>query len=190
MNDDDNAFLQAMADVKPLSQDRVMHNTSRYDKKDYAHKRFIAENHNNDDNPFVDSTMKPVGPNDIIQYKTAGIQNAVFRRLRLGQYACDDQLDLHHHTVAQARQSLHAFLQNCVKHHHRCILILHGKGGREDQKRSVIKSHVAQWLEDSPLILAYHSAPSNKGGAGAVYALLKQSEEAKQYNREYFDTRK
>lgn len=183
---DDNAFLNEMADVTPLKQDRVNISSIQSKTETHLHRRIAAESHAVDSNPLTDSTVNVVGPNDIIAYKRPSIQNNVFRNLRLGKYGFDDRLDLHNHTVAEAREALYQFLQKCIKHEFRSILILHGKGGREGQKQAVIKSHVAHWLEGTSEVLAYHSAPSNQGGAGALYVLLAKSADAKQRSRDKF----
>ena len=49
-----------------------------------------------------------------------------------------------------------------------------------------IKSYVNHWLREIPEVLAYHSAQRHHGGVGAVYVLLRKSEQKKQQNRERF----
>ncbi len=183
MNDDD-TFLQAMAGVKPLQ-----HNQAAIEKsvstEDFHVRRQAAEHHNLDSNPLTDHVIVDIGPHDIIEFRRDGVQHGVYKKLRLGKYSADARLDLHHHNVAQARSALYDFIQQCRRYDLRCLLILHGKGGRNgDNKKAVIKSHVAYWLKLMPEILAYHSSPTHLGGAGALFVLLAKTEKAKQENRE------
>ena len=184
MNDDDRAFLAEMADVAPLKQDAVDLKPQAKDQQDFVERRYHAENHFSDNNPLSDSTVKEVAPHDIVSFKCSGIQNGVFKSLRLGKYGYDAKIDLHNHTVAEARLALYDFIQECIRYDLRTVMILHGKGGRTGDNIATIKSHAVHWLQCMPQIMAFHSAPSNQGGAGALYVLLAKSEKARQNNRE------
>ncbi|MFL0798131.1 MAG: DNA endonuclease SmrA [Cellvibrionaceae bacterium] len=117
-------------------------------------------------------------PLDELNYKKDGVQHGVFKNLRLGKYSIDARLDLHRHTIEQARRALFEFIRDCMDHDIRCILITHGKGeGRE--KPALLKSCVAFWLPEIDEVLAFHSAQKRHGGLGATYVLLKKSERKK-----------
>ena len=62
-------------------------------------------------------------------------------------------------------------------------MILHGKGDRSSTP-ALLKSYVNKWLPALPQVMAFHSAQRHHGGAGAMYVLLKKSDDKKQENRE------
>lgn len=137
-----------------------------------------------DVNPLSDSAVEPVGPHDEIGFMRPGVQTGVYKKLRLGKYPIEARLDLHRMKVAQARQEVFSFLQECLRHNVRTVLILHGKGESNPEGRGVLKAFVNKWLKEIPEVMAYHSAQKQHGGTGAVYVLVRKSEEAKRENRE------
>jgi len=137
-----------------------------------------------DSNPLSDTAVEPVGPNDEIGFMRPGVQTGVYKKLRLGKYPIEARLDLHRMKVAQARQEVFSFLQECLRHNVRTVLILHGKGESNPDGRGILKAFINKWLRDLPEVMAYHSAQKQHGGTGAVYVLVRKSEEAKRENRE------
>ena len=92
----------------------------------------------------------------------------------MGKYDIQSRLDLHRHTVDQAREALWSFVGDCQKHGVRCALVTHGKGeGREQPAR--LKSCVNHWLRQFDQVLAFHSAQKQHGGAGSTYILIKKN---------------
>jgi len=137
-----------------------------------------------DGNPLSDSVVEPVGPHDEIGFMRPGVQTGVYKKLRLGKYPIEARLDLHRMKVEQARKEVFSLLQECLRHNVRTVLILHGKGESNPDGRGVLKGYVNKWLRDLPEVMAYHSAQKQHGGTGAVYVLVRKSEEAKRENRE------
>jgi DNA-nicking Smr family endonuclease len=121
---------------------------------------------------------------DILAYKKSGVQDGVYKKLRMGKYSIDGKLDLHQKTVAEARSEVSVFIAEAMEHAARTVIILHGKGARNPERRAVIKSHLAKWLKEKSEVLAFHSAQPHHGGSGAVYVLLRKSESAKEQARE------
>lgn len=119
-----------------------------------------------------------------MSFKRSGVQEGVFKKLRLGKYSVDARLDLHRHTIEEARKALYDFIQECMDYDLRTLMVLHGKGDRDPERKAVIKSHTVYWLEDMEAVMAFHSAQPQHGGSGAVYVLLRKSDKAKQRNRE------
>ena len=68
---------------------------------------------------------------------------------------------------------LTAFIDRQRGHEHRCVLIIHGKGLRSPDGRSVLKTLVRHRLEHDRAVTAFCPARPADGGDGAVYALLK-----------------
>ncbi|MCB1876767.1 MAG: Smr/MutS family protein [Chromatiales bacterium] len=100
-----------------------------------------------------------------------GLQNRVIRKLRLGQYAVEAELDLHGMTVRQANEALSWFLRECARRDTRCVRIIHGKG-KGSQHLPVLKAKVNRWLRLREEVMAFSSAPPWNGGTGALLALL------------------
>jgi DNA-nicking Smr family endonuclease len=138
--------------------------------------------------PLAGEPIEMLGPLDLISFVRPGVQQGVFRNLRLGKYPIDARLDLHNMGLDTARQTLYQFIQDCLGHEVRTALITHGKGeGRDSPAR--LKSAVNYWLPQLPEVLAFHTAQKQHGSYGATYVLLKKSERQKQLTREQFTKR-
>jgi DNA-nicking Smr family endonuclease len=179
-------FLEEMKDVAPIR---------RPDRADVQPARELTPGHlmrqraavmepQRDLNPLTSEHVEMLGPHDELSFKRDGVQNGVFKKLRLGQYSLEARLDLHRKTVEQARQEVFNFIRDCLRYELRSVLILHGKGERNPGGVALIKSHLAKWLPELPDVMAFHSAQRQHGGTGAVYVMLRKSKEARQHNRE------
>ena len=124
------------------------------------------------------SIIEQVDPLAYLEFVRPGVQHGVYKNLRLGKYEIQSRLDLHRHTVEQARNALWHFVDDCHKHGVRCALVTHGKGeGREQPAR--LKSCVNHWLRQFDQVLAFHSAQKTHGGVGATYILVKKDSAAR-----------
>ncbi|MGC1511084.1 DNA endonuclease SmrA [Ketobacter sp.] len=189
-HNDDNLFQSEMEGVKPLqrAQDRIslrqrQRGSQSPTDAQLARREAAAQELQGDENLLTSEYVEMVGPHDILDYKRSGVQEGVYRKLRLGKYTVDAVLDLHRKTVEQARQEVFEFIRECTRHGVRTVMILHGKGDRSDPP-ALLKSYVNKWLPDLPQVMAFHSAQRQHGGAGALYVLLKKNEAKKQENRE------
>lgn len=150
-----------------------------------ARRHAAANAVSSDPNYLSTSEIPQIHPLDIVEYKNQGLQEGVFRKLRLGKYAIDARLDLHNMTLEYARVEVFKFIQSCIKYDVRSVLICHGKGERS-KTPAKLKSYVVHWLEEMPEVLAFHSAQKQHGGAGAMYVLLKKSDKKKQETRDKY----
>jgi len=107
-------------------------------------------------------------------YVAPGIDRREIRRLRRGEHTVRSRLDLHGVSVADAARSVRQFLENSRHARHRCVCIIHGKGLNSAGGVSMLKGPVREALTRSSSVLAFASAPSSDGGAGAVYVLLRR----------------
>lgn len=184
---DDEVFRQLLGDddIKPLEQEkRVRLSRHEKDLPGAAERRKAATEHTDTTaDPLASEPVEMVDPLAHLSFKRAGVQNGVFRNLRLGKYTLDARLDLHGMTVEIARKNVHQFIKDCVLHDVRTALITHGKGVGRDNP-AVLKSCVAHWLPQMEEVLAFHTAQKQHGSYGATYVLLKKSDKKKQETRE------
>ena len=112
----------------------------------------------------------------------------MFRKLKQGRYEAEARLDLHRMTVQRARREIFEFIEESYKLGLRSVIVVHGKGeGRQGQESaSILKGCANHWLRQLEVVQGFHSAQPRHGGTGAVYVLLKKSEEKKRENREKF----
>lgn len=111
---------------------------------------------------------------DEISFKRDGVQNAVLRKMRRGQFAIQAHIDLHGLTTPEAKIAISEFLQTSIQRSYHCIRIVHGKGQRSPGQVPVLKPKVARWLMQCEDVIAYISTPATDGGTGAIYVLLRQ----------------
>lgn len=175
-------FLQELEGVKPLKQDKADIEMAE-DKTDFAYRREAAVVENNPLNPLADA-VEIVDKNALISFKRSGVQEGVFKKLRLGKYESQARLDLHHMTVDKARHEVLQFVKDCMRYDLRVVTIVHGKATRSEGGVALLKSHCAHWLEQIEQVMAFHSTQAQHGGTGALYVLLRKSDDARQRNRE------
>lgn len=186
---EDDLFAREMAGVRRLRAEpsvRLRRNRIQTPEALMAERRAAAEREQTDDQDGLSAShVAWVQPTDIISWRADGVAHGVYRRLKQGGYPLDARLDLHRHTVEQARKAIVRFILDCQQYDVRSALVLHGKGERGEQK-AVLKSYTRHWLTLIPEVLAFHSAQPWHGGAGALYVLIKKSERQKQQNREIY----
>lgn len=182
-NDNFSDFLDG---VKPIKQDTVVLKSSK-DQPQQVKKRLLAELEKKaDPNYLATDHIDWIDVYQPLEYKKGGLQEGVYRKLRLGKYPIESRLDLHKTTTEQARHQVFHFLQECLQAEIRCILINHGVGVKSNPPGR-LKSYISTWLGQIPEVLAYHSAQKQHGGLAATYVLLKKSERKRLENRERFN---
>lgn len=185
MIDEDDFSALVGKDVKPIkTESRVVIDKQKADAASFKTRReaAVAEPTEATD-PLAGEPVTMVNPLDPLEFKRPGVQNGVYRNLRLAKYPIDARLDLHKLNLERARQEVYQFIMDCVANDVRTALITHGKGeGR--QQPALLKSYVAHWLPQMAEVLAFHSAQKQHGGMGATYVLLKKSERKKLLNKQ------
>lgn len=184
-------FAEEMAGVTPLPADgrALTRDGSGEPTPAQLARRRAAEALEQDRNPLTLGEVTAVAPFDLLAWKNAGVQEGVYRKLRLGRYPMQATLDLHRMTVREARDALFQFITEAVALDLRSVLVTHGRGERSATPGR-LKSYVARWLTDMPEVLAFHSAQRQHGGYGATYVLLRKSAEKRNDNRERFSRRR
>jgi|SRR5580698_1671579 DNA-nicking Smr family endonuclease len=105
-------------------------------------------------------------------YAKPGVQHALMRKLRRGQFSPRAELDLHGLRSEDARVIVAEFLYGAQQRSYRCVRIIHGKGLGSGPKGPVIKQKLGGWLRQRKDVLAFCSARPVDGGSGALYVLL------------------
>lgn len=117
---------------------------------------------------------------DWLIYKRNGIQEGVYRNLRLGKYPIESTLNLIRKTPHEARDQLLKFIDDCHSADIRSVTIAFGRG----KGSLLIKSYLSQWLPELAAVQAFHSAQKHHGGNAVIYLLLRKSEQQRILNGE------
>ena len=174
-SDDARLFREAVSDVKPLgrSQQTAEQALKRVRRARPAARFTRADRLAVLEESLRDEAIDPaLASGEELVFHRAGIQSAVLRKLRRGDYRVQGEIDLHGLTVAQAKQALREFLAQALIRQWRCVRIIHGKGLRSGHRGPVLKGMVGALLRKVGPVLAYVSARQVDGGTGAVYVLL------------------
>ena len=192
-SDEESGFLDEMADVVPLKREprvAVRGGKGQHGRdSSLDHRRQAAvQGKERDRNTLTEDGFTPLDAWFVLEFKRPGVQNGVFRKLKQGRYEAEARLDLHRMTAAIARREIFEFVEESHTLGLRSVLVIHGKGESkaEKERSSILKGGVDHWLRELDIVQAFHSAQPRHGGTGAVYVLLRKSEEKKRENREKF----
>jgi DNA-nicking Smr family endonuclease len=111
---------------------------------------------------------------DGLSFRRRGIGAEVVSRLRRGEWAIQEQLDLHGLRSDEARERLAGFVRQALRHGHRCVRVVHGKGHGSPGREPVLKAKVQRWLAQCAEVIAFTQATGPQGGAGALIVLLQR----------------
>jgi DNA-nicking Smr family endonuclease len=117
--------------------------------------------------------LEDIETGEELSFLREGLARQVLRKLKRGEWVIEAELDLHGHTVDEARATLAEFLNDCRKRGLRCLRIIHGKGLRSPGKEPVLKNKVRVWLMQRDEVLAFCQARPVDGGGGAALVLLR-----------------
>lgn len=157
-------FKDAIGKVKPIVQDTIHPAKRTFKQKTFLNDKKHAKQHAQF--YFSDEFEPNLNSNGPVKYVRDGVESFEVKNLRKGQYIPDLILDLHGLDQQQAKVEIAALLYACQKEHAHCICIVHGLGSR------VLKNKVPHWLVQHPDIMAFHQAPLEWGGNGALLALV------------------
>lgn len=172
-----NLFQQAMEGVEPLRQDKygkrqpagtdASESESRLDREALSQLQCLIETGKGFVVSDTPEYREGVGPN---------VHPAVSRLLHKGRFSIQAHVDLHGLTAAEARQVLDHFFREAVSSGKRGLLVVHGRG-LSSPGNPILKSMVHEWLGSGPWrkwVIAFSSARTCDGGAGATYVLLRR----------------
>jgi DNA-nicking Smr family endonuclease len=174
---EESVFREAMEGVRPIAED-----------KRHAKKHHLAPPPDLRVNEIEQDVMKEL--DNLVKYgegfiisKTPeyvegigrGIPPEFAERLHRGDFSIQAHLDLHGLSVAQAKDAFEDFLNKAIRSGKLGVLIIHGRG-ISSSGEPVLKNKVSEWLTRShwrKWVIAFTSAQSYDGGAGATYVLLR-----------------
>ncbi len=169
-------FAKEMQGIKPIKQDKLhfRHNTNKHlrDKPSAAKELSFSQQakvaqrfqFSEQYEPFID-------PNQTLSFIREGYPSYLTKILRRGDVVPELILDLHGYTKQQAQIDIADLVLDCVKKHIPCACIVHGIGG------GVLKQKVPHYLMQHPDVLAFHQAPLEWGGMGAIVLIINLGEE-------------
>ncbi|OOF30452.1 endonuclease SmrB [Salinivibrio proteolyticus] len=161
-------FRDAVKGAKKLEQDTI-NPPQRQTSKPRKQQQF--EQQSRDHAFYFSDEFEPLlsesGP---MQYARQGVSKYEVKRLRRGVYVPDIYLDLHGMTQMEAKRELGAMLAACVKDGVQCASVMHGIG------KGILKEKIPLWLAQHPDVLAFHQAPLEFGGNGALLVLIDVSD--------------
>ncbi len=163
-DNDFSLFKDAVKGVKKLHQDTVVQKPNRETQQQETKRTFREAK----DNEFFFSDefvphLEEEGPT---RYARDDVSKYEIKRLRRGVYVPDVYLDMHGMTQREAKAELAAMIAHCVRESIHCACVMHGIG------KHILKQKAPIWLAQHPDVMAYHQAPLEFGGDGALLVLL------------------
>lgn len=184
-DDDLRSFMEEMGDVKRIaSNDKVFVYSPQDSVAKKAKRAALAVNKDPLFNPLSMEGVKPVKPDDFIAFQQPGIQDGVFKNLRLGKYQIEQRITLSDAPLKACRDLLFQTLKQAHDNGVRALLVHHGKGEHSQPFPALKKSYVNHWLAELDFVIAWHTAQPMHGGFAATYVLLKKHPQQKLINRE------
>ncbi|MDG3088707.1 endonuclease SmrB [Vibrio hannami] len=162
--DDFSLFKDAVKGVKKLQQDTIIQKPKRNSKTKEIQRSFREAKDN--EFFFSDEFVPHLNEEGPTRYARDDVSKFEVKRLRRGVYVPDVYLDMHGMTQQEAKMELGAMIAHCVKENVHCACVMHGIG------KHILKQKVPLWLAQHPDVMAYHQAPLEFGGDGALLVLL------------------
>jgi DNA-nicking Smr family endonuclease len=170
ITDDDAAlFREAIGEVRRIEVDEAA--TTRPPPTPAARMRARDEEEALKESRFLPASAAAFALGEPLSFKRDEITAKTLKRLAAGEYAVQDEVDLHHLPASEAEKLLKAFLTHARQERHHCVRVIHGKGLRSESG-PVLKALVDGVLRHRGDVLAFTSAPPAQGGTGAVLVLL------------------
>jgi DNA-nicking Smr family endonuclease len=170
-------FLEAMADVEPI------HREDRLEPNCIPCVSSVPDNDSKDETVKQLSNLVNSGQGFVVADTAEYIEGTgynihpeITKRLHRGDFSIQSHIDLHGLGVEDARKVFENFLKDSIITGKRAVLVVHGRG-LSSHNKPVLKTKVIKWLTRGPWrkwVIAFSSARSCDGGAGATYVLLRQ----------------
>jgi DNA-nicking Smr family endonuclease len=178
--DDAALFREAFAGVRPLDatrsgrtpvEPRVEHKVVSEDAEVVARLSDLVSGQ---------GTFDVTETEEYVEGSRVGIDPRMVTRLRRGEFAMQEHVDLHGMIQPDAHDALTAFIVDSVRKGHRSVLVVHGRGLGSPGGRPILKHATVEWLSHGTIgghVLAFTTARPADGGAGAMYVLLRREKQ-------------
>jgi DNA-nicking Smr family endonuclease len=168
-DEDKRLFAEAMAANKPLTPKKKVDETKKsQDTQSLAYRRYQASR----TTPNIDTAPMANAESPLL-FCRANVSDKQMQQLQQGIFPKPAVLDLHGLTENEAIARLNDFIYQSQKRKITVVLIVHGKGNRNNLHSPILKNTVNEQLRRLDAVLAFCSARSVDGGNGAVYVMLK-----------------
>ncbi|CED71992.1 UPF0115 protein [Aliivibrio wodanis] len=166
LSDDElSLFREAVQGSKKLQQDTIIHQPSKNFSEQQKQRKSLKEG-KNEEFFFSDEFVPLLDEEGPVRYARDGVSKYEVKRLRRGVYVPDVFLDMHGMKQDEAKRELGSMIAYCLKENISCASVMHGIG------KHILKKKVPLWLAQHPDVMAFHQAPLEFGGAGAILVLL------------------
>lgn len=168
-NDDVSLFRDAIAGVKPLKQDKIVHKRRHVPVKrlhsatqpDSRQQKLLDASF-----AFSDVYQASLPVDGPMRYCRADVPTHSLKRLRRGDFYPELVLDLHGLNRESTKLELSALIYTARKELIDCVAIVHGIGA------GILKNALPHYLVQHPHVKAFHQAPLEYGGQGALLVLV------------------
>ncbi|KLV09250.1 hypothetical protein ABT56_03385 [Photobacterium aquae] len=164
LDEDFSLFQEAVKGVKKISHDTIIAPRRQSTKADTP--KLLAKERQNHEFYFSDEFEPHLNENGPTHYARTGVSKYEVKKLRRGVYVPDMYLDMHGMTQQEAKRELAAMIAACLKEGVACCCVMHGIG------KHILKQKAPLWLAQHPDVMAFHQAPLEFGGDGALLVLL------------------
>ncbi|RDV25270.1 endonuclease SmrB [Alteromonas aestuariivivens] len=165
-----------MSGVKPLSQDKLAPlNKWKLAKKSSsasagARRQSAAKRQTAASFAFSDVYQAALSDEGPVRYCREDVATHALKRLRRGDFYPELVLDLHGLDKENTKLELSALLYTAHKEMIDCVAVVHGIG------QGVLKRALPHYLIQHPHVMAFHQAPLEYGGQGALLVLVETRE--------------
>ena len=163
-----------MSDAKPIKTEKRVPPAG---KKPKPKAKFAHADENSALQESLDDDFDEfdTGSSEALRFHRQHVGKRTMRKLARGNYAVQDEIDLHGMTVSEARPRLADFIEHSAHSGKTCVRVVHGKGLGSGDRGPILKSNVNRWLRKWEYVLAFVSTRQVDGGTGAVYVLLQDT---------------
>lgn len=159
-------FRDVVEGITPLAQDRAKIKPPTPNRGQIARKRNASQVQRDiASDPFSDE-YQPLLPEGTMSWVAETAEPYLAKQLRRGDFIPDLTLDLHGYTKVQAKRDLAAAINQALQENLHCLCVIHGVG------HGILRQQVPRWLAQHPRVRAFHQAPLEWGGHGALLVLI------------------
>ena len=186
--DEETLFLNAMADVVPISNEKIVKAHPKANTNPVLPVDEEKEIEQRLSNLVIHGEGFEVSSTpEYIEGTNYNVHPEISKRLHKGVFSIQEHVDLHGMTIAEAKIEFDDLFQRATRSGLRGLLIIHGRGLSSPGK-PVLKEKVHEWLSYGfwrKWVIAFSSARSCDGGTGATYVLLRKSPFTKRHRKRF-----